>query len=139
MGPQLWNMLVADIMHSVLLQGAAALQPISCTWRGTCSKFCRIRAAAVELGSALFTIVIHLCRLCDQSRLVSTANMCMGEYLRKNKYSNAFIQNYLLPMCAAVWSVPNEKVRLPCASLALLLQRYVSVMNSALVGCTFTC
>ena len=67
------------------------------------------------------------------------ADMCMGEYLRKNRYSSAFIQNYLLPMCAAVWSVPNEKVRLTCSSLAWPLQRCVSELDGALVELTTTC
>ena len=36
--------------------------------------------------------------------------MTLGEYLKKGGYSRAFITNYLLPMCAAVWSVPNNQV-----------------------------
>ena len=57
------------------------------------------------------------------------ADMCMGEYLRRNRYSSAFIQNYLLPMCAAVWSVPNEKVSLKCGSLAWPLQHRISALD----------
>ncbi|CAG9462248.1 unnamed protein product [Pedinophyceae sp. YPF-701] len=36
--------------------------------------------------------------------------MTVAEYLRRNNYGKAFVDNYLLPMCAAVWSVPNDKV-----------------------------
>lgn len=38
-------------------------------------------------------------------------NMTLGEYLAHERYSKAFTQNYVLPMCAAVWSVPNAQVR----------------------------
>ena len=37
-------------------------------------------------------------------------HMTLGKYLEKGGYSRAFISNYLLPMCAAVWSVPNNQV-----------------------------
>lgn len=36
--------------------------------------------------------------------------MSLGHYIQKKGYSNAFVSNYLLPMCAAVWSVPNKQV-----------------------------
>lgn len=39
------------------------------------------------------------------------ANMTLGEYLAQQKYSEQFQQNYVLPMCAAVWSVPSSQVR----------------------------
>ncbi len=39
------------------------------------------------------------------------ARMPLGEYLKMNGYSQAFQDNYVLPMCAAVWSVPNAQVR----------------------------
>jgi len=45
--------------------------------------------------------------------------MSMGEYLVKNGYSQAFQRHYLLPMCAAVWSVPNAKVPLEILSPTL--------------------
>ena len=37
--------------------------------------------------------------------------MSLGKYVRQQGYSQAFVNNYLLPMCAAVWSVPNAQVR----------------------------
>eukprot|EP00879_Flechtneria_rotunda_P030571 GHRR01033220.1.p1 GENE.GHRR01033220.1~~GHRR01033220.1.p1 ORF type:complete len:106 (+),score=12.64 GHRR01033220.1:748-1065(+) len=36
--------------------------------------------------------------------------MTLGQYLDNNGYSDAFKFNYVLPMCAAVWSVPNATV-----------------------------
>ena len=33
-----------------------------------------------------------------------------GDYLEARGYSRFFIKNYVLPMCAAVWSVPQERV-----------------------------
>lgn len=37
-------------------------------------------------------------------------DMTLGKYLAKHNYSNAFRDNYVVPMCAAVWSVPNAQV-----------------------------
>ena len=40
--------------------------------------------------------------------------MSLGKYVQQQGYSRAFVNNYLLPMCAAVWSVPNAQVsRMP--------------------------
>ena len=36
--------------------------------------------------------------------------MSLGKYVRQQGFSQAFVNNYLLPMCAAVWSVPNAQV-----------------------------
>ena len=57
----------------------------------------------------------------NQARLY--AQMSMGEYLKRNGYSRAFLDNYVLPMCAAVWSVPNSQV---------VLQVPVVIMTAAL-------
>lgn len=37
-------------------------------------------------------------------------DVTLAQYLERNGYSAAFRRHYLLPMCAAVWSVPNEQV-----------------------------
>jgi predicted NAD/FAD-binding protein len=37
-------------------------------------------------------------------------DMTLQQYLQQHKYSRAFTHNYVLPMCAAVWSVPNSQV-----------------------------
>ena len=36
-------------------------------------------------------------------------NMSLGNYLDKHKYSRSFTYNYVLPMCAAIWSVSNKR------------------------------
>ena len=35
----------------------------------------------------------------------------LGQYLVEKRYSKMFTYNYVVPMCAAVWSVPNAQVR----------------------------
>lgn len=40
----------------------------------------------------------------------SVSGMSLGDYLLKFRYSQSFIDNYILPMCAAVWSVPASQV-----------------------------
>ncbi|KAI8475498.1 MAG: cyclopropane fatty acid synthase [Monoraphidium minutum] len=42
--------------------------------------------------------------------LASTRDQTLASYLQQHGYSDAFRRNYLLPMCAAVWSVPNQQV-----------------------------
>ncbi|GLC46603.1 hypothetical protein PLESTB_001222700 [Pleodorina starrii] len=37
-------------------------------------------------------------------------DMTLGQYLEKHNYSTSFINIYVVPMCAAVWSVPNAQV-----------------------------
>jgi predicted NAD/FAD-binding protein len=37
-------------------------------------------------------------------------DMTLGHYLETQGYSEGFKFNYVLPMCAAVWSVPNTTV-----------------------------
>jgi predicted NAD/FAD-binding protein len=37
-------------------------------------------------------------------------HMSLGEFLKEGGYSGVFTSHYLLPMCAAVWSVPNAQV-----------------------------
>ena len=36
--------------------------------------------------------------------------MTLAQYLVTHKYSRTFRDNYVVPMCAAVWSVPNANV-----------------------------
>jgi predicted NAD/FAD-binding protein len=35
----------------------------------------------------------------------------LGQFLKEMRYSRMFTYNYVVPMCAAVWSVPNAQVR----------------------------
>ncbi|GFH08373.1 amino_oxidase domain-containing protein, partial [Haematococcus lacustris] len=37
-------------------------------------------------------------------------DMTLGSFLHQERYSKGFIENYVLPMSAAVWSVPNAQV-----------------------------
>ena len=49
-------------------------------------------------------------RVLEPSAATTYASMSLGDYLVKHKYSTPFIENYVLPMCAAVWSVPSSTV-----------------------------
>lgn len=40
-----------------------------------------------------------------------TANMTLAEMLEKHKFSDAFINNYLLPMASAIWSTSVDEIR----------------------------
>eukprot|EP00884_Botryococcus_braunii_P002118 jgi/Botrbrau1/11907/Bobra.0171s0017.1 len=46
----------------------------------------------------------------EPGKQVEYSHMSMGTYLVQKRYSRTFIEAYLLPMCAAVWSVPNQQV-----------------------------
>lgn len=37
-------------------------------------------------------------------------SMTLGQYLKRGRYSNIFCAKYLLPMCAAIWSVSTATV-----------------------------
>lgn len=47
---------------------------------------------------------------CVPDALLQFRDMGMGEYLKQQGYSQGFINNYVVPMCAAVWSVPKAQV-----------------------------
>jgi cyclopropane-fatty-acyl-phospholipid synthase len=49
-------------------------------------------------------------RVLEPSLASEYGRMNLGKYLAKHRYSQAFINNYVLPMCAAVWSVPAAQV-----------------------------
>lgn len=55
-------------------------------------------------------------------------DMTLGTYLDSKGYSEAFKYNYVLPMCAAVWSVPNATVS---SSTWQLLQKLGGRIGSA--------
>jgi uncharacterized protein len=45
------------------------------------------------------------------------AGLSMGEYLAKNRFSKAFQDDYLIPMCGAIWSTsPAEMLKFPAKS-----------------------
>ena len=149
-GPQLWKMLVPSACIACCCRVPPHCSPSAALVlhrQGTCCSNCSIQTAAAELvelvPSAGISFQTGLAVLSSQShppvqalrpeQAGEYADMCMGEYLRRNRYSSAFIQNYLLPMCAAVWSVPNEKVGPTCGSLPWPLQHCVPVLDGALV------
>ncbi len=39
-----------------------------------------------------------------------TAELTLGEYLNNNNFSEIFINHHLIPMGAAIWSTPNDKM-----------------------------
>ena len=49
----------------------------------------------------------------DPAKAALFGSMSTGEYLRLRWYSQAFVRHYFLPMCAAVWSVPESQVHRP--------------------------
>jgi predicted NAD/FAD-binding protein len=36
----------------------------------------------------------------------------LGDYLRRHRYSKELIENYVIPMCSAIWSSPAEEIEL---------------------------
>lgn len=46
----------------------------------------------------------------EPSAAAAFRDVTLAAYLETNGYSDAFRRHYLLPMCAAVWSVPNAQV-----------------------------
>ncbi|KAK1236106.1 hypothetical protein PQX77_000650 [Marasmius sp. AFHP31] len=47
-------------------------------------------------------------------------DISIGEYLKRNGYSNAFSDNYLIPMTAAIWSTPPDKCALDFPARTLI-------------------
>ena len=39
------------------------------------------------------------------------AGLTAAEFVERNGYGRGFLEDHLLPMCAALWSQPNEQVR----------------------------
>lgn len=54
---------------------------------------------------------VHRTQVLRPDAAAAYGAMSLGTYLERHGYSEAFKRNYLLPMCAAVWSVPNAQVR----------------------------
>lgn len=50
----------------------------------------------------------------------SKAEETIGEYLERERYSDAFRDDYLLPMTAAVWSLSPDKSTLECPAVTLV-------------------
>ncbi|KAM7218772.1 glutamate synthase 1 [NADH], chloroplastic [Rhypophila decipiens] len=56
----------------------------------------------------------------DDGDVSETAKGTIGEYLEKNVYSDAFRDDYLIPMTAAVWSTSPDKCSLEFPALTLI-------------------
>ncbi len=49
----------------------------------------------------------------------------LADFLRAGRYSEAFAENHLVPMCAALWSAPAERAReLPISHIAAFMARH---------------
>ncbi|GJE88773.1 hypothetical protein PsYK624_048590 [Phanerochaete sordida] len=57
----------------------------------------------------------------------SGSHMSIGEYLKREGYSEAFRDNYLVPMTAAIWSTPPDKCALDFPAQTLI--RFMSNHN----------
>lgn len=56
----------------------------------------------------------------DPSSQTSEKDMSIGEYLDREGYSQAFRDDYLIPMTAAVWSTPPDKASLEFPAITLI-------------------
>jgi predicted NAD/FAD-binding protein len=54
--------------------------------------------------------LLRLLQVLDPEQAHVYQEMTLGQYLDSRGYSHSFKYNYVLPMCAAVWSVPNSTV-----------------------------
>lgn len=53
------------------------------------------------------------------------AGLSLGEYLARNRFSEAFSRNYLLPMGAAIWSTPPaEMLKFPAETLIAFFENH---------------
>lgn len=61
-----------------------------------------------------------------------TSSMALGDYLKANGYGKSFIEWYLLPMAAAIWSCPaSQMLEFPLASFVIFCRNHglLQVMN----------
>jgi len=52
----------------------------------------------------------HFGKKADSSGIGLDASVTLGDYLKKEKYSGEFINYFIIPMGAAIWSTPANKV-----------------------------
>ncbi|MFM1816212.1 MAG: hypothetical protein RLZ98_2907 [Pseudomonadota bacterium] len=58
-----------------------------------------------------------------------TEGLTLGEYLQRNNFGRAFVEDHLLPMAAAIWSVPNHAVLSFPASSFIRFQENHCLLN----------
>lgn len=63
---------------------------------------------------------------------VNNAQESMGDYLRRNGYSDAFRDDYLVPMTAAVWTAKSDKCTLDFPAAALIRFLFVPCFSRSL-------
>lgn len=66
----------------------------------------------------------------------ATPSESIGEYLEREGYSDAFRDDYLIPMTAAVWSTSPDKCSLEFPATTLV--RFLYVLNSHPLRCLDT-
>lgn len=55
----------------------------------------------------------------------SLAEMTLGQYLNKNNFTKTFIQQYIIPMGAAIWSTPdNQMMDFPARTFAKFFENH---------------
>jgi len=54
--------------------------------------------------------IYHFGKKADSSGIGLDASVTLGDYLKKEKYSGEFINYFIIPMGAAIWSTPANKV-----------------------------
>jgi len=66
------------------------------------------------VNPTFWKMVLEIKRFYDQARAFAKTedaqNMTLGSYLDRNGYSRVFCEKHLLPMGAAIWSMPAEKM-----------------------------
>ncbi|TIA87380.1 hypothetical protein E3P99_03215 [Wallemia hederae] len=81
----------------------------------------RSNLLSLDHWAMIFDIVrfnaLSLDLLHDESGL---SNITIGEYLSQERYSQGFINNYLIPMTAAIWSTPPDSVALDFPASTLI-------------------
>ncbi len=63
---------------------------------------------------AFYRFLLEIARFCKQAQQDldqdDIAQITLGEYLVRGRYSSALIDNYLVPMAAAIWSTPAMQI-----------------------------
>ena len=57
------------------------------------------------------TLQAHAMQVLQDGGKAQYGTMTVREFFQHHTYSQAFQQRYFLPMCAAVWSMPNAQVQ----------------------------
>lgn len=72
-------------------------------------------------GKRIYALAIEAFKFYRKGRsfLRSPSPIQFGDFLRQHAFSQAFVTEYIAPMCAAIWSAPNEDVLMMPAEFAL--------------------